>query len=95
MNRSIEKVGAHRRVHTQGNIEAFVAKRLSDIFVRATTKGFVEDDKLDVRNVGEKLCFCLADDPGNCCLRPKVLNSPNHSQSMASVADRREANDTN
>ena len=81
-------------MHTQRKIKISAAKGDSNFFVRMTTFGFVEDDKLDVRNVGEQLCFCFADDPRYFRIRTVVLNATNDSQSMACVADCREANDT-
>ena len=81
-------------MHTQRKIKIPVAKGGSHFFVRMTTFGFVEDDKLDVRNIGEQLRFCLADDPRYFRIRPIVLNATNDGQSMTCVADCREADDT-
>ena len=92
--RSIKKIDTHRSVHAKGDIEAFIGKRVAHFFVRLAAFGFVEDDKLNIRYVGQELRFGLADDPGDFGFRPVVLNTPDHSKRVTCVTDRGEANDT-
>jgi len=53
--RSIKKIDTHRSVHAKGDIEAFIGKRVAHFFVRLAAFGFVEDDKLNIRYVGQDL----------------------------------------
>lgn len=80
-------------MHAKYDIERAVAKLVSHISVRAVSFGFVEDDKLDIRYVGQKRCFCFADYPRDSRIGPVVLKTSNDSQSMTCVTNRREAND--
>ncbi len=80
-------------MHAKCDIERAVAELVLHISVRAATFGFVEDDKLDIRYIGQKRCFGFADYPGYSRIGPIVLKASNDSQRMTCVADRREAND--
>ena len=86
---SVKKVNAHRRVHAKDDIKSPVAQCFLHIFVCMTTFGFVEDDKLDIRYVGQERCFGLADDPGDVSVRPVVLDATHDCQRMTGIPDRR------
>lgn len=80
-------------MHAECDVEAAVTELVLYIRIRAKTFGFVEDDKLDIRYVGQKRCFDFADYPGDSRIGPVVLKAPNDSQSMTCVTDRREADE--
>ncbi len=90
-----KKVGTHRRVHAKHNIEGLAIEIESHIFVREATFGFVEDDKLDVRNVSQEPGLGLTDDPGYPGARPVVLKASHNSKCVTCVTDCGESNDTN
>ena len=46
-----DAIGPHGRVHTQRYVEAAIRKRFVQFTIRKPTFGFVENDKLDARNV--------------------------------------------
>ena len=91
---TVEKIRAHRGVHTKCNIESTVTELLSHIAISLTAFGFIEDDKLNIRYICQELCFSLADDPSNLRVRPVVLDAANDSQGVTGVTNRRKANDT-
>jgi hypothetical protein len=64
----------HRGMHTERHIE-FSARELF-LQSRSLTLafGFVVNDKLNVRNVTEQGSFGFADDPGDWCFGPRILN---------------------
>jgi hypothetical protein len=57
--------------------------------------GFIENDKLDIRNIGHQAGFGFADNPGDWRFRPGILNGADDGERMAGIADRRKTDDTN
>ncbi len=82
-------------MHTECNIECAISKLLLHIRVGAATFGFIEDDKLNVRYIGQERGFGFADNPGNFGIGPAILDTTNNSEGMTCVTDRRETYDTN
>ena len=95
VDNSTDAIDPHGRVHAQCYIEAAVRKRFVQFTIRKPTFGFVENDKLDARNVRHQAGFGFADDPGEIRFRPRILNSPNDRECVTSVSDMGQPDDTN
>ena len=80
-------------MHTQRNIKGTITQLKTHIFVRVAAFGFVEDDKLDVRNVSQEPGLGFTDNPGYLGARPVILNAAHNSKRVTCVTDCGESND--
>ncbi len=81
-------------MHAQCDIEFPSRQRFFDIVVSSPSFGFIEDDKLDVRDIRKQQGFDLGDNPGDVGIGPVILQITNNGKRMAGIAKRREADDT-
>ena len=65
---------SHRGMHTERYIESSARELFAQSPALALAIGFVVNDKLNVRNVTEQGSFGFADDPGDWCFGPRILN---------------------
>ena len=93
-NNRVEEINAHRRMHTQRNIEGFSTQFIANVLICPPPFGFIEDDKLDIRDIRHELSFCLTDNPCDTCAWPVILNTAHNGQCMTRITDRGKANDT-
>ena len=81
-------------MHAQRDIDAPGSKLATHVGIRSKAMGFIEDDKLDIRYVGQQRRFCLADDPGDAYAGPILLYRPNNRERVTSITNRRQSDDT-
>jgi len=85
---------SHGRVHAQGNVEFSHSQFAPNLSSRLFAVGFVENDKLEARNVAKQARLCLANDPRDGSFGPGVLNGANDGECVTGIANCRETNNT-
>ena len=85
---------AKRREADIPDVKVSSRKRFFDIGVSRLSFGFIEDDKLDVRDIRKQQRFDFGDNPGDTGTGPVILQITNNGERMAGIAKRREADDT-
>ena len=81
-------------MHAQCDVESSSCQRFLNIVVGSPSFGFIEDDKLDVRDIRKQQRFDFGDNPGDTGTGPVILQITNNGKRMAGIAKRREADDT-
>jgi len=89
-DQAAQQVSACGHLHVQQDLEAPVTQRLSEAPDRVPAAFLVEFDELDPFHAFQQSPLELADDPGDPCFRPMLLDGANSRQRMCGVTERGE-----